>query len=229
MKFFLIHQFPKSQPPSAMTDFLSADGTRYGDAPRCEQCKQYVSSRLWLPPYRINLETWSRDYADVGIVGMDLVVSRHFKEVWEDSMLLGLSEFDPVEVVAIRRHKKAVGQPPPYFRAVVCRGSAAIDLDASGFEWDKPPTCGECRLGTTLRCWRHVIIDQQSWAGEDVFIARGLPGEIIVSSIFKDLCDKNDIRINTLLPAEDYGYDYYRSRESPNESNKTSAIPEAAE
>lgn len=214
MQFFVLNQEPIVEQQTARVDSLKAEGTKYGEAPRCDNCSQYIGMRSWLPPYRVELETWGIEFADVIIIGTDLLVSLRFKEAWERSRLVGLSGFGAVEVVRIKRHRKALGMPPPFFRAIVSRSHTAIDVVASGFEWENAPTCSTCLLGDVIKRWKRTIIDEETWTGEDVFIARGLPGEIIVSSAFKSFCDITRVKGTTCVSAESYGHDFYPSRQA---------------
>lgn len=193
---------------TARTDALKVKDTNYGEAPRCEVCGQYVGLRQWLPPYRLELETWGHVFADLVVIGTDLLISQRVKQAWEQSHLVGLNGFEQVEVVKLKRHRKAIGDPPVYFRAVVTRSQTEIDFAASGFEWGKAPTCPTCRLGDVIKRWNRIVINQQTWNGEDVFIARGLPGEIIASERFKEFCEHNNVTNVALVSAESSGHDF---------------------
>jgi hypothetical protein len=94
----------------------------------------------------------------------------------------------------------------------VPRSRTAINFGASNFEWNKAPTCPECGVGDIIKRWKRIVIDGSTWNGEDVFFARGLPGEIIVSSQFKDFCESNIIQGAIFLPTETYGRDFYPSK-----------------
>lgn len=212
MQFFVLKQEPTAKPghQSASMDVLSAEGTTTGDAPRCEACGDYVGSCAWLPPYRIELETWGNEFGDIAILaGTDLLVSTHFKEAWRRTDLKGLSGFEEVEIVKVIRRRTLIGNPPRYFRAVVSLSRTAIDLAASEFEWDSPPTCTKCLLANLVKRWKRIVIDRRTWTGEDIFIARGLSGTIIVSERFKEFCKVHNVKNACFLPAESFAYDFY--------------------
>jgi hypothetical protein len=169
----------------------------------------------WLPPYRVELELFGKEFGDfVFGVGSDFLVSQTFVELYHQSALTGLCGFEAVEVVKIRSRRRKRPEPPPYFRAGVVRSRAAIDFAASGFEWLEPPACGECRSGQIVR-WQRVIIENETWTGEDIFIARGLPGTFIVSERFKGVCEHNDVKNALFTPAESYGHDFYPGLKDP--------------
>jgi hypothetical protein len=60
-----------------------------------------------------------------------------------------------------------------------------------------------------LRRWQRVILEPGSWTGEDIFHARGLPATYITSERFKEVCERYRIANAVLIPAEEYGYDFY--------------------
>ncbi|MGC4002696.1 MAG: hypothetical protein QM811_05980 [Pirellulales bacterium] len=211
MQFFVLTQELIANSQRARTDVLKADGTNYGDAPRCPACGRYIGMRQWIKPYCVEMETWGSEFADMAITGTDLLVSLHFMNAWQLSGLAGLSGFEDVKVVKLKNHDKSIGEAPAYFRAMVHRSQTEINLTLSGFQWDSPPTCPVCRLGGIIKRWKSVVIDAETWIGEDIFIARGLPGEIIVSERFKKFCELNCMKNISLLSADTYGHDFYPS------------------
>jgi hypothetical protein len=48
-----------------------------------------------------------------------------------------------------------------------------------------------------------------SWQGEDVFIARGLPGTIIASERFKEFCSARAVKNVLLVDALEFPFDSY--------------------
>lgn len=114
----------------------------------------------------------------------------------------------------VKKCKRFVGDPPPYYHVTACRSRAAIDLAKSGFETDgDPPVCPVCRIDGVLIRGRAVIIEPSTWSGEDVFIARGLPGTIITTERFKEVCEANGITNAVFIPAEEYSFDFYKSKD----------------
>lgn len=145
-----------------------------------------------------------------------MLISLRFRELYHRHGLKGLSGFEPVEVIKVKSRRKKMPDPPPYFRAVVGRGRTAIDVVASGFEWLEGPTCTECRDAHIVR-WQRIVIEQETWTGDDIFIARGLSGTFIVSKKFKDVCESNDVTNAIFVPAESYGHDFYPGMKDPSE------------
>jgi len=211
MQFFVLDRTPTGADEAARTDALAVEGTQFGEAPRCNACGAYVGMRRWLPPYAVELETWGVEFGDLAIksVGTDLLVSEKFKALWECYGLSRLSGFEPVEVVAVKAHLKLRGNLPPYFRAAVSRSQTLVDVTASEFEWDEQPPCQVCRVGKIIKRWKRLVIDEATWTGEDIFVARGLSGSIVVSERFTELCETNGVKNAVFIPAEDFSRDFY--------------------
>jgi len=77
-------------------------------------------------------------------------------------------------------------------------------VEASGIEWGGDrPICLVCRQGQLLKRWKRVVIDAGTWTGEDVFYARGMPGTILVSERFKEVCERHGVQNAAFLPAEE--------------------------
>ena len=179
--------------------------------PICVECQKYISSLKAKPPYRIELELWGNDYGHVAFGSCDdLLVSEGFRSNWLNDNMSGLSGFEAVTVVNVVRHQKMAkaGALPSYYRASVVRSRAAIDLDASGFEIDGA-VCKECLTGGLLKRAARIRLQPETWEGEDLFIARGLPGTYLASERFKAFFDKHQITSATLIPAEEYSFDFY--------------------
>jgi len=137
-----------------------------------------------------------------------VLVSERFKNAFLRSGLIGLSWFAPTEVVKVVARRGKIPKPMPnYFYAVPGRSRAAIDHRGSGMEYERPWTCEECRIGN-MRRFQRVVLEPNSWSGEDVFIARGLPGTVLTSERFKDLCDRYAFSNCLLIEAERHHRDF---------------------
>ena len=214
MSFFVLDSFPRG---SADTEMTEAKGYVQGDALRCRGCGRYVGGLKWLAPYRAELALHGREFGDfVFGGGDDFLVSQNFVTIYRRHGLTGLSGLEPVEIVKVKSRRKKGPEPPPYFHVVVSRSRTAIDLAASGFEWLEPPNCMECRLGDIIR-WKRIVIEDGTWTGEDIFIARGLSGTILTSERFKVVCNDNHITNAIFVPAESYGHDFYPGLKDPSE------------
>ena len=193
------------------TSALKEEGFKVGEAPKCPKCGRFIGMLTWLPPFRVEIETWGKEFGDLVKVGAnDLLVSHGFKQLYEKHQLTGLLGFEQVEIVRVKRHRKSSAELPEYFKATVVRSQTSIDQDASGFEWqDEQPVCPEClwkQATGTLRGYKGIIIKSGSWTGEDIFYPRGSPVNVIVSRRFRDVCVENQLKNVVLLPADTYAW-----------------------
>lgn len=214
MKIFVL-QNPKAERGDAVTDYLPVDGSRMGDAPRCHVCGKFLGMLPLLPPVRVELETWGAQWGDIAFgPGDQVLVSDKLKKLFSEVGLIGFTNVDPVEIVKAKRRKAGIGDPPEYWLASIVRSRAEVDDLASGLVRDEEPTCKECRIGGLIKRLDRIILHADSWSGEDVFFARGLPGTVLVSEQFKLLCDANNLTNCSLISAEDFSFDHYPQERS---------------
>jgi hypothetical protein len=202
---------------NAETCFTKEDDYRYGDAVRCHACGAFVSMLTWLPPFRVELELYGKQFGDFAFgPGEDFLVSQAFREVYYQYGLTGLTGFDPVEAIKItaKSRRKIESRPPMYFRVQAGYGQTALDLAASGFEWLEQPTCSHCYTATIVR-WKRLVLEEGTWTGEDIFRPRGMAGETMVSQRFKDACQRHAIKNAVFTPAEASGHDFYPGTVTP--------------
>ncbi len=209
MKFFVLAN-PRITQIDSVTDFVLVDGFATGPAPRCGVCGRAHNLRPLLPPVRVELRFWGTKPSDIalGSVNEFLVTDRF----WHRSLgagLTGLIHVGPVEVSAVARRNKRI---LPLLQYQCCRAAfsrTTIDRASSGLEFDPPEVCSECRLGGILKRTKRVVIEPDSWLGEDVFIARGLPGTILVSERFREFCRANEVPDCLFTPVEEFSFDFY--------------------
>lgn len=193
-------------------DAIQTDDAVIGEAPRCEACGDFIGMRAWLPPLRVKLRVCGRGYCDLVFPpgDNDILVSSRFKGIYESEGLKGLSGFDPVEIVKITPKRWAKEPPRAYFRVHVARSQAIVDPEASGFDPpEDKPVCPACRIPSKQKRWKAIIVQPETWSGEDLFYARGGPGDIIVSERFKEVCERRGVTNALLIPAEEYSWDFY--------------------
>lgn len=208
MRFYILERYLRDANRIAFTEAWKASGTERGDVPYCPTCGGVIGWLSWLPPFRVVVRALGEEFGDVAVVGgSDFLISERFYDIYQRHELKGLSGFEPVETVKVKRKKKTVGEPPQYLRACVPRTRTAIDLEASQCKWDEPPTCPDCLYGD-IRSWKRTIVDESTWTGEDIFIPRGSV-EFIVTQRFKTVCDVNHVTNAIFVPAEESGHDFY--------------------
>ncbi len=185
------------------------DPVKTGEAPRCPICGKYVGMLPKLPPIRVELKTWGNALGDLAFgPGDGFLVSDRFWRLYQATGFTGLINVSIVEVVRVKTGHTPPASAPLYRFCQVIRGRTAIDDAKSEVEREEPWTCQECRSNGIKRLKR-VILEPNSWSGEDIFIARGMPGRILTTSRFKDFCTQNKISGCLLIPAEEYSFDHY--------------------
>ena len=218
--FFVLERKPRGVQELARTDVVPTKGATVGDAPRCSRCGGFVGMLKWLPPYRVEIDTWGDEMGDLAFGGSCewILVSERFRTVYAASGMNGLSGFDPVEITRIRHHKKKrLRNSSDYYKADVIRSKTAVDHLASEFEWSDGTTiCPVCLipLNGVVKRWKRIAIKSQSWRGEDVFVPRGI-GEIVTTRRFKELCEASGITNSVFIDAENYSHDYNPWEKNP--------------
>jgi hypothetical protein len=206
MAFYVLARKSQSEYGSEYdTEFLAAEDARYGEAPRCPVCGEFTGMRQRLPPFRVELELQGRQFGDVvtGSGGSDLLVSPRFEDIYRSHGLTGLEGFEPVEIVQVRSRRRLTPEPPAYRRADVAPSETAIDLERAGVARGGPIECSYC-LRSLINGIRGVAIDEATWGGEDVFYPRGLPGTMVVSERFHDVCLEHGITNLKLVEAPEF-------------------------
>lgn len=104
----------------------------------------------------------------------------------------------------VRRHERIDEKPPRYLRVSVVLSDVAVDQIQSGIEWEEPPSCPVRRIGDNLKGWNRVVLEASP--SENIFIARGLPGQIVVDDQFRSFCEEHQIANAHLIPGLDAGH-----------------------
>jgi len=209
MRFYVIKK-PRKE-TRYDTEFAYLKPHPRGDAPRCPVCGGYTGMLTALPPYNIELELWDTGYGDIAFgPGNHILVSERFKILWEEHVLAGLDGFAPVSIEKVIKHVRFEASPPEYYLTSVVQSEAVIDQIQSGFEWEsgEEPKCDHCRLGGIKR-WKRIVLEPDTWSGENLFRPRGLSGTIMVDQRFKEFADQFKITNCCLIPSEEYARDFY--------------------
>lgn len=184
-----------------------------GEAPRCPVCGRFTGSLPWLPPYRAELEVFGSAYGDIiQSPGVEVLISRTFREKFLKRSLVGLSGFHQVKIVLVKSKKKIKGKIPNYSLCAISRSRAVINDTASEFVREFPSDCSECKYGGINKSAARLIFERNSWSGEDIFVARGLPGVVFVSEKVKIMCENEGLVGGGFIPANQYSFNYYPSR-----------------
>lgn len=186
-----------------------------GEPRTCPVCGSFLSLMTWLPPHRMKLssakpEKWPDFlWAD----GHDLMVSGRFKSIYEVEGLSGITRFHPpAEIVRVGNKKRGdlPADLPTYHLVDILWGGANLDDKASGAVFKHWPLCEFCRSSGAVYSRERIILEPDSWTGADIFQARGVAGEILVSERFKEVVERYGLTNLLLISAERYGYDEFR-------------------
>lgn len=205
-RFYVLRQ---SAGGSHDTEFEATD-RKLGDAPQCPRCNAALGMLTWLPPYRGELKLHGADFGDfVRGRGNELLLSERMAEAFQREGLRGLSGFQSVEIVRVRkqgRHGKR-SVPPKYFCVSPAFLSAAVDEARSRIQRARPTSCDWCR-SAGLHAVHGFAIDEGSWNGDDVFRPRGAPGKLVVSEHFERFVARHGFTNMQLTPTEEFIHDY---------------------
>ena len=197
-----------------------AEFTCVGDSvveePQCPRCGSPIEALPWRPPYRVTLELFGTGLGDFILgFGCEVLVTERFAESFRVEGLTGLLGFHPVEVVRVRRQRRGErpSTVPPYFLSVPVFGSAAVDEARSRIRRSSPISCEWCRE-SGVDAIHGFALEQGSWNGDDVFIARGMPGSLVVSERFASFVARHGFTNMKLIPTEAFTWDS-RARRLP--------------
>jgi len=150
--------------------------------PTCPHCGARIGTLPWLPPYVIKLTT--KKLGDLCTDGLQLLVSRKFRESWDECGLTGLEFVDePIQVQG--RISDTVG----YRLVRPVHAITRLDEEASGLVVETFVGCDQCRVASRKKVDR-LRIDESSWSGLDVFEPSGLCGHIVVTSRFVEMVER---------------------------------------
>jgi hypothetical protein len=186
------------------TEFLRAEGSSFGPAPQCESCGRFIGMKVWLSPFRVELVLHGSEWADFAFFGLaDFLLSERASKSSLSAGLVGLSGFEHVEVLSARGSQ----EPPPEYRHVsIARSSASVDEERSSVIRSEDPVCEVC-LSADIDAIHGFALRLETWTGEDVFFARGLPGIVIASDRFRTLADEHSFTNVRFIPTESYEWD----------------------
>jgi hypothetical protein len=212
MDFFVLETGVDLAKSEAPTYFHQLKPVNRGEAPRCRACGRFIGMLSWLPPYRVELQVWAEQAGDLGSGGGDdLLISERLKRCIEESGVRGFVGFDPVAIERIKSHKRGRRVrvvPPPYYRVGVQRSEAAIDIARSELEGEEPIRCPVCLDVGIIKRAKRIVLQPSPTPEEDVFRPRGL-NLVLCSDRFRRCCAANRISNVILIPAQDYGFDFY--------------------
>lgn len=186
---------------------------RYGTSRKCPVCGEAISGKEYSPPHFIQVSSAkSEKWGDfLWGAGFQLMVSERFRQMYSQKNLRGIESFyPPVEIVRAgrKKHGDLPDSLPTYQLVQIIWNGANLD-DAKSHVVRNSFDCAFCR--GDVKSLQPIVIEQDSWSGADIFIARGLNGTILVSERFKQAAEADNLRNIWLIPVEKYVYDEQQS------------------
>ncbi len=197
---------------------LTLPPENYEHATYCPVCHRPATLRHLLPPINLKISrSHPNGWGDLlWGAGFFLMVSKRFKEIYEAEQLSGIEAFEgPVNILkyGTKKPDQIQGEKPVYYHIKIPWGGANQDDQLSKltylFRSPKDVYCAFCRgeTGASHRVQENVIIEKGSWNGDDLFIPRGAPVELMVSEKFRRVVDQYDITNILLIPGEIFSFD----------------------
>lgn len=191
-----------------------AEPTKIGDSAAfsCPVCAMEMGMLQWLPPHYLKLSSAKPEKWGDFLWGtvFPMMVSSRFKELYESEKLSGITKYyPPATIVRVGRKKTGDLLPelPIYHLVDIVWNGANLDDERSGVI-RKRLECGYHR--GAVEVVEQVVLEANSWTGADIFEARGLPGDILVSERFKQVIEQNKLTNALFIPTEKYAYDEHR-------------------
>jgi len=168
---------------------------RYGDFPKCSACGGPIGSRRWLPEFMVKLSKKKVGDFVFGSVDPFLVTEKIVNIVY-DNEIHGVTSFNQVTVTNNKNVKLYIPE--------IEYGALKIDEEVSGFIRTKQQRCEVCRLGGAISAYNKLEPAINTWDGLDIFVLRQLPGTIVLSEKFYNLCNENMVTNLTVKQMQDY-------------------------
>jgi hypothetical protein len=196
MKFWIFDR------PMMVGDWAYADilDPKYGDAPRCPSCGEFIGMKPWLPPYRARLFKGLKASTPADVItgpGFNgFMASERFAAEFQRSKLKGIERWEPVEIKRYNEQTfKLAILPVPRTRAKLSEMHPVF--------MGNPPDCPVCGTAV-LDSFEGVVIDEASWTGDDIFMTTNLGGMLIVTDRFAKFIGAGKFTGVPLVPAETF-------------------------
>jgi len=205
--------------PMMTGDWAFADviDPKYGDAPRCPSCGDFIGLLTWLPPYRVRLVKGMKSYEPGDVIsgpGMSagFAASERFITEFERANLKGVERWEPVAIEGYDNYwEKKLKRPAPagsYKLAILPVPTVRAKweemhpkpLPKRELVWVGCAVCG--RSPRAAESWKGVVVDDESWTGADIFKLTSLSGHFIVTEAFVKFVAAGKFRGVPLVPAE---------------------------
>ena len=114
VNYYLLKNRVRLNESEYVTDYIGAEPVNIGEsAPTCDLCGKFMGMLPWLPPFRVELETWGCEFGDLatGSGGdWNLLVSERLRNLVLENGVTGFQEFQSAEVTRVRMRKQIRGE-----------------------------------------------------------------------------------------------------------------------
>jgi hypothetical protein len=182
--------------------------------PRCPKCGRAVGGLYWQPPYNVVLKQPHTvgDFVN-GAGGCNCLVSERFLSLYKREELKGIEKILPINIIRMGTTEKAKLLIPPKLSGIYFRHSLTrVNYDEMGIEWmkkPKPDYCVLCGPGGgggkfgIVHKREKIVVEINSWEGDDMFFAINLPGSILLSERAANMIVNNQLTNASVIPCEE--------------------------
>jgi len=148
----------------------------------------------------------------------NLLVSERFRAAYEVEALTGIETFFPIEILQPTASDSADSPDSPVLFGVRFKHTMTRALkEEMGIEWLSEPQPDYCRVcgpggggkGGSYIGYERVVIDADSWTGEDLFYAINLPGSILLSERAREFIERHDFMNAQVIECEKAGFSFF--------------------
>lgn len=180
---------------------LPENASLSNDFPKCPKCGRAIGQHYWLEPHNVIIKQ-PKTVGDFvgGLIVTDLIVSLHFKELYEQSELNGLEGFFELNIEQMGTKKKRTNYPKPVLFGVTVKvSSARVDYDSMNTKWFEEPKNDICNLccpggggdGGIYESFDSVQLITETLENYDLFIPINFVGNITISERAKNFIEEH--------------------------------------
>ena len=182
--------------------------------PQCPKCKRAIGMLPWLPPYN----AWLKQPQNIGdfvscFGGATFLGSERFLKALQKYKLKGVERSYPIQIVKIgSRGKSPQEEIPKLFGIDIQHTLCRVDYNSSKVKWTEPPKPNYCSIcgpgggaeGGILKSISKIVLEPNTWSGEDFFIPINLSGTICLSENAKEIINKYEFTNCNVIPLEEW-------------------------
>lgn len=168
---------------------------------RCPYCNGAWEGLYWTHPRTLKIS--KSKYPDFIFTTPYPAVSERFKQLYEQSDLTGILEFEPIENYVLRKNAP---ECPKYYTFKRFRSQMKINHEKSAVRWLNVTTelCPICHpVGKTFSEIHSLVLDEEKYEGTDVFILNETGMGTYVSERFIEFVRENRLTNLGIYPLND--------------------------